>query len=84
MALPRDTSPEAYQVQLKLLRKITPGQKLSRVFQMSRTALDLSAAGVRRLYPNVDDHEVLMRSAARRYDRTTMIRVYGWDPDDHP
>ena len=38
--------------------------------------------GVRRLYPNASDHQVLLRVAARHLPRDLMIRAYGWDPED--
>ena len=44
---------------------------------------NLSEAGVRRTYPQADHREVFLRTAARRLDRETMIRVYGWDPLTH-
>jgi hypothetical protein len=31
-------------------------------------------------WPEADEHEIFLRTAARRLDRETMIRVYAWDP----
>jgi hypothetical protein len=36
------------------------------------------------MYPRAGEREVFLRVAARRLDRETMLRVYGWDPDLHP
>lgn len=36
-----------------------------------------------RMYPEADEREVFLRVAARRLDRESMIKAYGWDPDEH-
>jgi len=36
------------------------------------------------MYPEADEREIFLRVAARRLDRDTMIKVYGWDPLRHP
>jgi hypothetical protein len=36
------------------------------------------------MYPDAGEREVFLRVAARRLDRETMIKVYGWDPKLHP
>ena len=40
----------------------------------------LSEAGVRSRYPDVDDHEVRLRVFALRLGRELMVKVYDWDP----
>lgn len=78
-----DTDPRALEVFLSLQRKMTPGLKVAAVFQMNDMLMRLSEAGVRQLYPAANEREVFLRAAARRLDRETMIRVYGWDPQLH-
>ncbi len=75
-----DTHPKALEVFLSLQRQMTPAQKVSLVFNLTTMVLRLSEAGVRMDYPQADEREVFLRAAARRLDRETMIRVYGWDP----
>jgi hypothetical protein len=41
----------------------------------------MSAAGVRSVFPDADDREVLLRVAARHLPRDLMIQAYRWDPD---
>jgi hypothetical protein len=36
------------------------------------------------MYPQASEREVFLRVAARRLDRDSMIRAYGWDPALHP
>jgi hypothetical protein len=79
----RDTDPRALQVFLDLQRKMTVSEKFETIFGMMEMLWNLSEAGVRSIYPQADDREVFLRTAARRLDRETMIRVYGWDPRAH-
>jgi hypothetical protein len=78
-----DTDPRAMQVWLDLMRKMTSAQKIAAVFELNELAIKISEAGVRRMYPKAGEREVFLRTVARRLDRDTMIRVYGWDPQAH-
>ena len=78
-----DTDPRALKVFLDLQRRMTASEKIQAVFALPDMVMRLSEAGVRSMYPGADDREVFLRSAARRLDRDTMIRVYGWDPLQH-
>jgi hypothetical protein len=75
-----DTDPRALKVFLELQRKMTPAEKVAAVFELSDLLMRLSETGVREQYPGADEREVFLRAAARRYDRETMMKVYGWDP----
>ena len=75
-----DTDPRAMEVWIDLLRKMPPGEKIAAVFALSRMTFQLSEAGVRMAYPDADDREVFLRTAARHLSRDLMIRAYGWDP----
>ncbi|MGD0298917.1 MAG: hypothetical protein ABSE86_17560 [Bryobacteraceae bacterium] len=75
-----DTDPRAMEVWLDLLRRMPHGKKLESVFALSRMAIQFSEAGVRMAYPDADEREVFLRTAARRLPRDLMIRAYGWDP----
>ena len=79
----RDTDPRALKVFLDVQRAMTVSEKLRTIFGLMETLWNLSEAGVRAMYPQADDREVFLRTAARRLDRKTMIRVYGWDPQTH-
>ena len=78
-----DTDPKALQVFLDIHRKLPAARKVEMVFEMTEMVLAAAKAGVRMQYPNADEREVFLRATARRLDRETMIRVYGWDPLEH-
>ncbi len=79
-----DTDPQALEFFIDLHRNMTPGQRVARVFELAEMQEGLQRASVKSMYPNADEREIFLRLAARRLDRETMIRVYGWDPDLHP
>ena len=78
-----DTDPEALQVFIELHRKMTPGQHLAQIFELVEFGEGLQRSSVKAMYPDADEREVFLRVAARRLDRETMIKVYGWDPEAH-
>jgi hypothetical protein len=78
-----DTDPRALEILTELERNMSPGRKAALALAMSRVILRAAAAGVRMRYPNADEHEVLVRTAALHLDRELMIRAYGWDPEEH-
>lgn len=75
-----DTDPRALGVFLGVQREMPVSRKIETVLQMSEMIRRLSEANVRRLHPDASEREVFLRTVARRLDRETMIRVYGWDP----
>jgi hypothetical protein len=79
-----DTDPKALGLFIDLHRKMTPGERVARVFEMTAFQEGLQRSSVRSMYPEASEREVFLRVAARRLDRETMLRVYGWDPELHP
>ena len=78
-----DTDPRAFAAWVEIQRRMTPGEKLAATLAASAFVMRLQEDGVRRLYPEASGREVFLRAAARRLDRETMIRAYGWDPEEH-
>lgn len=76
-----DTDSKAFEVLIQLQRNMSGGEKLACVLQTSAMLMRITEDNVRKLYPGASDREVFLRSAARRLDRETMIRAYGWDPE---
>ena len=76
-----DTDPRAMEVWLDLQRQMPAGEKLAVVLDSAQFVLQLYEMGVRRLHPEANSHEVLLRVAARHLPRELMIRAYGWDPE---
>ena len=78
-----DTDPKALELYIELHRKMTPGERIARAFELTTFNQALQWSSVRTMYPDADEREIFLRVAARRLDRETMIRAYGWDPDLH-
>ena len=79
-----DTSPDALEVYIGVHQAMTPGQRLSRVFELGQFQHSLQVSNVKSSYPDADEQEIFFRVAARKLGRELMIEVYGWDPDLHP
>jgi len=75
-----DTSEAAFAKLVELQRRMTPGEKLALMFRATAMMMRMAEAGVRAQYPEADEREVFLRATARRLDRETMIKAYGWDP----
>lgn len=49
--LPSDTTPEAAALQMAVLRRLSPGQRIELALEMSQQAREISAEGWRRRHP---------------------------------
>lgn len=78
-----DTSEEFERVWFARLRTLEPWQRLQMVARLRRQTEELTLAGLRMRNPRATEKELQLRLAATRYDRETMIQVFGWDPDAH-
>lgn len=77
-----DTSPEAERVLVEGYRRMSPTQKLRRVASLNRALSTLAAARIRAQYGDVPEEEMRLRLAALRLGRETMVKAFGWDPDE--
>jgi hypothetical protein len=78
---PADTSPEAWQVWLELVRKMTPAERLQRALELSNTARELCKAGIREQHPGANEREVFLRFAQRQLGDDLFRNVYGSELD---
>ena len=76
-----DTDEKAFEALIEIQRKIPPGERFALSLQHSGMLMNMAEGNVRRLYPEASEREVFLRAAARRLDRETMIKAYGWDPE---
>lgn len=76
-----DTSQEAHDVQVALLRAMTPAQRIERMRALTRGARRMAEARLRRDYPDDTPRQRQLRLAALRIPRELMIAAFGWDPD---
>lgn len=64
-----DTSPEAYAVQLELLRQMTPAERLRKTFALSRQVKQMSMDAIRRRHPEFDDGQVRLKFIELAYGK---------------
>ena len=62
--------------------RMSPAKKMQRVAAMNRALCQLAEARIRKLYgPDLPERELRLRLASLRLPRETMVRVFGWDPE---
>ena len=70
MVPPRDTSPDAYAVQIERLRRAGPAARVAMAADMSDAVLALAAAAIRRRHPEYDDAQVTHALIEHLHGRT--------------
>lgn len=78
-----DTEDWARERLLARLRAMTPLERAQRMGDLTRAAQEMALVRLRSWYPTADERELKIRLAALWYDRETMIRFFGWDPEVH-
>ena len=77
-----DTPPEIEEILLERYRRMTPLEKLMRVFELNYMAQSMAAIRIQAQYgPDLSEREMRLRLAALWLDRETMIEAFGWDPE---
>ena len=77
-----DTDPDIERMMLEAARRLSPGERLMRVFELNRAAEIMSLAGIRQRHgTGLSPREEQLRLAALRLDRETMVAAFGWDPE---
>lgn len=77
-----DTDPETERILVEAARRLTPGERMMRVFDLDRAAELMALAGIRQRHGDgLSEREERLRLAALRLDRKTMVDVFGWDPE---
>ena len=74
---PRDTSPEAWKVQMDLIRAMAPEVRLQRCFELSAMVESFAEARLRQRYPEASDREIFLRLAHRKLGAELYSKVYG-------
>jgi len=62
-------------------RRLTPGEKIAAVFEMSEFLMRLRRRQRAKAAPRIHRARSILSAASRWHDRDTMKRVYGWDPE---
>ena len=68
---------------LEIQRRMSPAEKVQRVFDMSRLIRSAAESGLRDAYPEADDREIFLRAARQRLGPELFLKVYGHSLPDH-
>lgn len=74
--LPRDTSLEAFQIQLEIYRGMSPERRLHLALQWSENVREIGRAGIRMRHPEYSDREVELASIRLRLGDELFRSVY--------
>lgn len=80
-----DTTPEAEEVLVRLLRQMPVSQKIEMVCELNGTVRRLAIAGLRERHPDADEEEIRRRLADLLLGKELAAEVYGplpegWEP----
>ena len=81
--LAEDTPVEVERIQMEILRRMTPGQKMDCIRDMTMSMAAMQLAAVKRQHPDATEEEIRLRVISRWLPRDIMIRAYNWDPAVH-
>ena len=81
---PEDTSLEAEEVLIGILRRMSPAEKMKRIFSLCRMGKDLAMAGLRYRYPHAGEKQIRLLWAKQHLGDELFKQVYGDMPDDLP
>jgi hypothetical protein len=76
-----DTNPKVLALYIERQREMSADEKIVAVLRMNAILRTLAEESVRSMYPAAGEREVFLRTAARFLDPETMLRVYGWAPE---
>jgi hypothetical protein len=76
-----DTDPETERLLIELSRDRPIWKQFRQVGALNRMTRAFAMAGIRQRYPEATEGEVRRRLAAVLFDRETVIKVFGWDPE---
>lgn len=77
-----DTTPDAREKQLELLRAMSPSQRAEIMTGLTFATQRLAFLGMRERYPDASDDEIWLRLAAQRLGPDIVRRIYGFDAED--
>jgi len=76
-----DTSPEAYAVQLELLRRLSPNQRLSKAFALSRQVKRMAMEAIRRRHPELEEDAIRLKFIELTYGKDLADDVRRWQEE---
>lgn len=72
-----DTSPAMQEVYFRRLAGMTPSERLNIAVDLWQIGHSLQLAGMRHLYPEADEAEIIFRIAVTRFGVELARKVYG-------
>ena len=84
MTIPKDTTLEAQEVVYEIYRRMTPAEKLIRVFDAYQTGKQLAMAGIRMRNPSATEEQVWGLWAKQHLGEKLFNEVYGRDKSTKP
>ena len=76
-----DTSPEAYALQLELVRRLPPVQRLRKAFALSREVKQMAMDAIRRRHPEFAENAVRLRFIELTYGKSLADDIRRWQKD---
>lgn len=74
-----DTPPTIEALLIQGYRRMSPTEKLERVWALTRALRELALLDVRRRHPEADPREQALRVASRSIAPELMLSAFGWD-----
>ena len=78
---PTDTSRDAYELQLELLRRMPPIERLRKAFALSRQVKRMSFDAIRRRHPEFDEKAVRLKFIELTYGAALADGVKRWQEE---
>jgi hypothetical protein len=76
-----DTNPIIEEMMINGYRSMTPAEKLSLSWAMTKAVRKLATARIKKQHIGISDRELQLRLASLWLDRDTMVKAFGWDPE---
>jgi len=73
---PRDTSPDAWAIQLEAWRRMGPARRVDVAVAMSEELVQLSRAGIRMRHPEYDDEAVRLAEIRHRLGDALFAKAF--------
>lgn len=77
-----DTSRQALKVQIEIYRKMTPEDKIRRIFDAYKTGKIIAMAGLKERYPEASERKIWHLWAKQHLGEKLFREVYGEIPDE--
>ena len=78
---PMDTHPDVYALQLELLSRLSPEQRVANIVGIAEATEMMERFRLRQRYPNASESEMSMLVAVDRYGAEFVRNISGWSSD---